>query len=167
MATPQTPPTPGGPGTEAGGTGETETAAAEARRPLPTRSPDGISATLAGTTSSEDFYSVDPDSAIDEAAAADPASEGGTPAEAAGGQALGVQEAPAPATDIPPAPAGRRRTRSGLGDGRRVTTSDEPVATVVTVPPVQADQRRRSSPLPRRRPRTRRRRSDGGGRARG
>jgi ribonuclease E len=107
------------------------------------------SATLAGTTSSEDFYSVDPDSAIDEAAAADPASEGGTPAEAAGGQALGVQEAPVsastvsastvPAADIPPAPAGRRRTRSGSATVRRVTTSDEPVATVVTVPPVEAE----------------------------
>jgi ribonuclease E len=97
------------------------------------------SATLAGTTSGEDFYSVDPDSVIDEAAAADPArSEGGTPAEAAGGQALGVHGATVPATDIPPAPPGRR-TRSGSATVRRVTTTDEPVATVVTVPPVEAE----------------------------
>jgi ribonuclease E len=96
------------------------------------------SATLAGTTSSEDFYSVDLGSAIDETVAADSRSEGGTPAEAVSGQALGVHGAAEPATDIPPAPPGRR-TRSGSATVRRVTTSDEPVATVVAVPPVEAE----------------------------
>ncbi|HEY6790033.1 MAG TPA: Rne/Rng family ribonuclease [Trebonia sp.] len=96
------------------------------------------SAALAGTTSSEDFYSADLGSAIDETVAADSRSEGGTPAEAVSGQAPGVDGAAEPATDIPPAPRGRR-TRSGSATVRRVTTSDEPVATVVAVPPVEAE----------------------------
>jgi ribonuclease E len=95
------------------------------------------SAALAGTTSSEDFYSVDPDAAIDETVAADPAS-GGTPAETVGGPAVGVHEASVPATDVPPAPPGRR-TRSGSATVRRVATSDEPVTVVVAVPPAEAE----------------------------
>ncbi len=60
---------------------------------------------------------------------AEPASIPGT-AETGGSAGAGT-----PVADVPPA-VRRRRTRTGSATVRRVTTSDEPVTVVVTVPPV-------------------------------
>jgi ribonuclease E len=57
------------------------------------------------------------------------------PETAESGEPSGVAGTPVPVADVPPAARGRR-TRAGSATVRRVTTSDEPVTVVVTVPPV-------------------------------
>jgi ribonuclease E len=107
------------------------------------------SAALGASAPGREVYSVDSDAAIDEtvevdtaAAAARSGTDAGVadvvtapPGEGAPGTS---SEAAVPAGDVPPAPPGRR-TRSGSAMVRRVTTSDEPVTVVVTVPPVETE----------------------------
>jgi ribonuclease E len=91
----------------------------------------------AGVDSVESTAVIDP---VDYAGAAEPTGFAGrVAASPAGfGSEVAASAAPAPeapVTDVPPAAPGRR-TRAGSAMVRRITTSDEPVAVVVPVPPV-------------------------------
>jgi ribonuclease E len=96
-----------------------------------------------GDAAGADVDSVEPTAVIDPvdyAGAAKPTGFAGrVAAPPAGlGSEVAASAAPAPeapVTDVPPAAPGRR-TRAGSAMARRITTSDEPVAVVVPVPPV-------------------------------
>jgi len=103
---------------------------------------DVASASLA--PSDTGVISVETPGAIDETATADtPAARAagtlehsglGTAERTAAGEAAPAQEPPVVVADVPPAAPGRR-TRAGRASVRRITTSDEPAAVVVTAAP--------------------------------